>query len=154
MLLKLRKKQPLLFKYYIMLLIQHGLSHAWKNGFQCYVTLSVDLRPLALAFFANTAGPALLHPLILIVRHSAWCLRMSFLTMPVLYRKGGTYAELSQGWALCLHFVISAWCCTQKRISRLCLGQVPVQRMLVFHCICMMLLYSEKTSSPAFGPSS
>jgi hypothetical protein len=34
-----------------MLLIQHGLSHAWKNGLQGCVTLGVDLRPpLAFAF--------------------------------------------------------------------------------------------------------
>jgi hypothetical protein len=78
---------------------------------------------------------------------------MNFLTMPVMYRKGGTYTELSQGWVLCLHFVVSVWCCTQERISRLCLGQVPVQRMLVFHCICIVL-YSEKTFSPVFEPSS
>jgi hypothetical protein len=72
-----------------------------------------------------------------------------------MYRKGGTCTELSQGWALRLHFVVSAWCCcTQKRISRLCLGQVPVQRMLVFHCIICIVLYSEKTFSPVFGPSS
>jgi hypothetical protein len=79
---------------------------------------------------------------------------MNFLTTLVLYHKGGTYTELSQGWALCLHFVVSAWCCTQKRISRLCLGQVPVQRMLVFHCTICIVLYSEKTFSPVFGPSS
>jgi hypothetical protein len=74
--------------------------------------------------------------------------------MPVLYCKGGTCAELSQqGGALYLHFVVSAWCCSNYRISRLCLGQVPVQCMLVFHCTCMVL-YSEKTFSSVFGPSS
>jgi hypothetical protein len=55
-LLKLSNKRPLLFKYCSMLLIQHVSHHAWKNGFQGYVTLNVDLRPLALAFVANTAG--------------------------------------------------------------------------------------------------
>jgi hypothetical protein len=79
---------------------------------------------------------------------------MNFLTISVLYRKGGTYTELSQGWALCLFFVVSACCCTQKRISRLCLGQVPVQLMLVSHCMICIVLYSEKTFSPVFGPSS
>ena len=153
-LLKLSKKRPLLFKYCSMLLIQHGLHHAWKNGFQRYVTLNVDLRPPSTCVCCQYCWQhCYIHFPPLIVRHSAWCPCMNFLTMPVLYRKGGTYTELSQGWALCLHFVVSAWCCTQKRISRLCLGQVPVQRMLVFHCICIVL-YSEKTFSPVFGPSS
>jgi hypothetical protein len=57
MLLKLSKKRPLLFKYCSMLLIQHGLSHVWKNGLQSCITLSGNLRPpLSLAFFANSAG--------------------------------------------------------------------------------------------------
>jgi hypothetical protein len=56
MLLKLSNKRPLLFKYCSMLLIQHSLSHAWKNGLQSCITLSVNLRPpLSLAFFANSA---------------------------------------------------------------------------------------------------
>jgi hypothetical protein len=126
-LLKLSKKRPLLFKYCSMLLTQHGLHHAWKNGFQRCVTLNVDLRPPSTCVFCQYfLLAALLHPLPLIVRHSAWCPCMNFLTMPVLHRKGCTYTKLSQGWALCLHFVVSAWCCTQKRISCLCLGQVPV----------------------------
>ncbi len=59
-LLKLSKKRPLLFKYCSMLLIQHGLSHAWKNGLQSCITLSVNLRPpLSLTFFANSAGSIL-----------------------------------------------------------------------------------------------
>jgi hypothetical protein len=67
MLLKLSQKRPLLFKYCSMLLIQYGLSHAWKNGLQSCITLSVDLRPpLSLAFLPILLA-ALLHPLPLIV---------------------------------------------------------------------------------------
>jgi hypothetical protein len=55
-LLNLSKKRPLLFKYCGMLLIQHGLHHAWKNAFQPCVTLNVDFRPPSTCVFANTAG--------------------------------------------------------------------------------------------------
>jgi hypothetical protein len=95
MLLKLSKKRPLLLKYCSMLLIQHGLSHAWKNGLQRCITLSVNLRPpLSLGFFANSAGS-------IAASTSFDCVAFSLVPVdgflinvgPVLC-KGGTYTEL------------------------------------------------------------
>jgi hypothetical protein len=75
--------------------------------------------PLSLAFFANFAGS-------IATSTSFDC--VAFSVVPVygflnnagpVPCKGDTYTELSQDGALCLHFIVSAWCCTQKRLRKI-----------------------------------
>jgi hypothetical protein len=128
MLLKLSKKRPLLFKYCSMMVIQRGLSYAWKNGLQSCITLSVNLRPPLWLVFLAILLAALLLPLPLIVRHSAWCPYVDFLTMSVLYRakvahilsclRMGLYACISlylNGAVLRKDFLACVWAKFQSR---------------------------------------
>jgi hypothetical protein len=108
-----------------MLLFQHGLSHAWKNGFQRCVTLSVDLQPPSTCLFCQYCWPSIA------TSTSFDCAAFSMVPMYEFLNNAGS---VPLRWHI--HRAVSG------------LGY-----MLAFHCICMVL-YSEKNFSPVFGPSS
>jgi hypothetical protein len=69
------------------------------------------------------------------VAHTPSCLRVGLYACILLYLHGVVLRKefLACVWAkfrfnVCLYFIVSAWCsCTQKRLPRLRLGQVPEQ---------------------------